>query len=609
MKIRGIIGCLVLLACVKLVSGTGFVPDTIASEGRNPEVFYDSLKVKAYRHGFTRFVYRNLVNGGSNSKDLNKQYELLKHFQGKTIASVELKTLNVFGPTFQDTARVTQTKMGAFANKMHTKTNPNIIRKNVLFQPGDSLDLDKVLDNERIIRMLPFIHDVRFLVSEHPDHPDWVDLTVMTKDVFSFGVGGHFSGVEAANLKMYNHNIWGIGHQISANIVGNVNEEPYVGVEGYYTINNINGDFVNLTLGYANTYRREGFLFNFEREFLRTTTRWGGGLMATRFFETDHVYLQDQLFLDTKLDYQSVDWWSGYALQIKNGQAAKNKQLVLSGRIRYSKFYDRPEPGADGRQFFANSNLFMTSLSLSKRNYIRDHHIYGYGITEDIPKGFLHELVLGFDKNEFHDRWYAHLYLSSGNFIRYKPSYLFASLGVGSFFCAEKQEQGVIEFNLNYISRFFQIGNQDARQFVYLKYQYGVNRFDQEKLFLKNDNGIRGFYSNFAIGQQRLILNLETVLFQKKEIMNFKFAFFGFADLGIVGSSDKVIFNENYYAGIGAGLRIRNESLVFNTLQLRLAFYPGRPADVSTIGFGFTEMSRNPFYSFQPRKPEPLQFY
>ncbi|MGD9931420.1 MAG: hypothetical protein AB7U05_15465 [Mangrovibacterium sp.] len=608
-KIWSIIWISVLLFRANIAWGGDAMTDSVASGINDAELFYDSLKTKAYRHGLTRFVYQNIVNGVSSQQELTRQYEQLKRFQGKTIASVNLKPLDVFGPTFRDTTQVTHSKLGAFANKMHTKTNTRIIRKNVLFEPGDTLDLEKVMDNERIFRLLPYIKDVRFLVSEHATDTNLVELTVLTKDVFSFGIGARFNGVESGNINMYNQNIWGAGHQISANIIGHIHEEPYIGFEGYYTINNIHGDFLNLTLGYANSYRREGFLFNFDRQFLRTSTRWGGGLLACHFYETDRLYQHYPVITDTPLNYKSVDWWSGYAFQLKKGQPAKNKQLVFSGRVRYLEFFGRPGPGDDGTQFFANSNLYMAGMSLSKRNYIRDHHIYGYGITEDIPKGFLHELVVGFDDHEFHNRWYAHLYLSSGNFIRYKPSYLFASAAIGSFFNARRQEQGQLEFNLNYISRFFPFFGQNARQFIRLKYLYGINRFEQEDLFLKNDYGIRGFYSNVATGKQRLVLSLETVLFQKREILNFNFAFFGFTDLGIIGPSNQSVFTGDYYTGIGVGLRMRNESLVFKTLQLRLAFYPGHPTDVSAMGFGFTELGRHSFYSFQPRKPEPLQFY
>jgi hypothetical protein len=103
-------------------------------------------------------------------------------------------------------------------------------------------------------------------------------------------------------------------------------------------------------------------------------------------------------------------------------------------------------------------------------------------------------------------------------------------------------------------------------------------------------------------------MNVENVFFQKRSILNFQTAFFSFFDVGIVGPSEESIFRQNYYAGLGLGLRIRNENLIFKTIQIRLAYYPNHPSDVSSVGFILDEVSKNRFYTFQPRGPEPLRF-
>ncbi|MGV8094795.1 MAG: hypothetical protein AB2L24_23320 [Mangrovibacterium sp.] len=71
-----------------------------------------------------------------------------------------------------------------------------------------------------------------------------------------------------------------------------------------------------------------------------------------------------------------------------NTNSSTDVQLVFSGRFRQMKFFERPAPIVDNRQYYSGSKLFMGSISLSKRDYIRDQLIYSYGITEDIPKGF-----------------------------------------------------------------------------------------------------------------------------------------------------------------------------------------------------------------------------
>ena len=85
-------------------------------------------------------------------------------------------------------------------------------------------------------------------------------------------------------------------------------------------------------------------------------------------------------------------------------------------------------------------------------------------------------------------------------------------------------------------------------------------------------------------------------------------ALFGFTDIGVIGSNKEFIFTQHYYSGIGMGIRLHNENLVFKTLQLRLAFYPFHPSDMSVVGFVLEEQSKRQFYSFEPTQPQPIRF-
>ena len=101
---------------------------------------------------------------------------------------------------------------------------------------------------------------------------------------------------------------------------------------------------------------------------------------------------------------------------------------------------------------------------------------------------------------------------------------------------------------------------------------------------------------------------MEYVLFLHKEFYKFKTAIYGFADIGVIGSNREFIFTQNYYSGLGFGIRVHNENLVFKTLQLRLAFYPFHPDDMGFVGFILEEQSKKRFYSFEPTPPLPLTF-
>ncbi|MBC8005744.1 MAG: hypothetical protein H7X84_09745, partial [Verrucomicrobia bacterium] len=385
-------------------------------------------------------------------------------------------------------------------------------------------------------------------------------------------------------------------------------KKPHLGIEAYYAINNIKGNFVNFSAGYANNYVRDEFFFSFERDFLRPQTVYAGGLTAARSFRSNSISLNRNAETLTPLNYVFLDGWYGRRLNVVFNPNDSRFQLALAGRVRYTSFNERPLPDAENRQFFANSTMYFTSVSISQRSYIRDYRIYSYGIVEDIPKGYLHEVVLGYDDNEFGDRAYSHLFLSTGNLFNHKPFYFYTSLGMGSFWNRSGLEQGMFDVKINFISPLFKIWNVQTRQFIKVNYALGINRFEIENLLLRNNIGIRGFGSRITTGKQRILLNVENVFFYRKSILNFQTALFYFLDAGIVGPANKSIFNEDYFAGVGVGLRIRNENLIFKTLQIRLSLYPNHPSDVSAVGFILDEVSKTRFYNFQPRGPEPLRF-
>ncbi|HBL77203.1 MAG: hypothetical protein A2W90_14845 [Bacteroidetes bacterium GWF2_42_66] len=582
------------------------VPPSVVSKA---DLFYDSLEVRAHRHRLTGWLYDAMITNPGERYDTEiVSYEYYRQFEGKTIASVKIQPLDVFGPTFDDTTRVAKSGFERFANSIHTKSNINAIRRNLWIREGAEFDANLLMDNERLLRELPYLKDARILVTSRPENPQLVDILILTKDVFAFGITGEIDEIDSGKLGIYNQNVLGIGHEISAKFVGHLDREPYMGVETFYSVKNFRGDFVDFRCGYFNTYQRHGYLVNFNKEFLRPQSAWAGGFNFSKYFRTDRMSLTDPVKIDFPLNLWSYDVWYGRNLQLGINKQDSRFQMTVSGRVRQFHFIERPSADSENNQYFANSTFYLGSLSFSQRHYVRDRLVYSYGITEDIPKGYLHEMVVGYDDNEFMKRWYSHWYFSSGNIVRYKPFYLFASAGIGGYFNKDHYEQGMIECNLDFISRLFNTGPNKARQFLKVNYILGIRRFDIENVLLRYRTGIRGFTSRQAIGQQRLTVNLETVFFQEKEFLKFNTAFFSFLDLGIIGSNRKVIFTQDYYAGIGFGVRLRNESLVFKTIQIRLAYYPNHPADMGGFGFILEEQLRSRFYSFQPKAPEPLVF-
>ena len=605
---------LILLSSLSL-SGEGISiqkKDTakVAFAKKDPNLFYDSLEVKASRNQVTRWIFNKLIST-TKKEAVNPElqsYEYYRTYEKKIIGSIVIKSLEIFGPDLYDTTKTATLWIEKTANKLHSKSSLYVIRKNLWIKEGQALDPNTIMDNERLLRSLPYIKDVRFIIVPRKLNEDVVDILILTQDVFSFGLSGGIGSINNGEIGIYDKNVLGIGHEIGTTLIANTNQSPHIGFESYYSINNVKGNFIDFSTGYSNTYLYHRLFVSFERDFLRPQSTNAGGLMAMRSFRSDKINQDDFVTSKSPLDYLFLDGWYGRKLNLGINPKDSRFQMTLSGRIRYISFYQRPLPDINNNQYFANSTMYLGSLSFSQRSYIRDYLVYSYGITEDIPKGYLHEVVFGFDQNEFGNRLYSHLFLSTGNLFKNKPYYLYTSLGVGSYWKRTGLEQGIVDFKVNFISQLFNIWNVQARQFIKLNYTVGINRFEIEDLGLHNSEGIRGFGSSTEKGKKRLTLNIENVFFQNRSILNFQSALFSFLDIGIVGPANQSIFKQNYNAGLGIGLRIRSENLIFKTIQLRLAYYPNHPNDVNSIGFILDEVSKTKFYNFQPRRPEPLKF-
>lgn len=572
------------------------------------EQFYDSLKYKANQRQLTRLIYDFLISPPRpyvDKKALALNY--YSQLEGKIISEIKIKSLDVFGPTFQDTSKTASGKFEKAANKIHTKSNLNTIEKLLLFKVGDVVDPEVIYENERLIRSLPYIKEINIILEQDSVYSGFVKVFILIKDRFSFGATGNVNGIQSAAFEIYNNNIFGVGHEIAFVFAGHVNKQPYLGTETYYKIKNIRGKFVDISFGYLNTYKSEGFKFNLNKPFITPSIKWGYGATGMRMFRANYIFQNDVLYSELPMDFAYYGAWGGHSFQVKQNQP-ENAQIVFSAAFHNQKFYKRPEFEPGRVNYFANRTFLLSGLTFTQRRFVQDELVYSYGITEDIPEGFKNEIVYGYDINEFGNRHYAHLFLSNGNLLINKKGYFYMAGNIGTYYSKKGFDQGQIDAHIYFISKQIHAGQKTFRLFAKTDYTVGMHRLEIENLNLSKNDHIRGYSSREAIGKQRLSLNLEYVLFLRREFYKFNMALFGFTDVGVIGSNKEFILTQNYYSGLGMGIRLHNENLVFKTIQLRLAFYPFHPDDMSFVGFVLEEQSKKQFYSFEPTQPAPLRF-
>ena len=177
-------------------------PDSTLIKELSPEKydqFYDSLEYKAQRSKITRLFYDLMIS--SPGEDIDHKSLSLNYYsemKDKIISDIDITPLEVFGPTFNDTTKKAKSWLERTANAIHTKSNLNTIRKLLLFKTGDPVDPELMYENERIIRSLPYIKDVRFIIEQDSIYTGLVRVHVITQDRFSLGASGGVNGTSSA---------------------------------------------------------------------------------------------------------------------------------------------------------------------------------------------------------------------------------------------------------------------------------------------------------------------------------------------------------------------------------------------------------------------------
>ncbi len=551
-------------------------------------LFYDSLKTKWSRKKFTKGLYDLLITREdvpplSENEIANESEDEYKQFNGRKIRNINIVRLEAFGTSVKDTSMKSDAWVSKAANDIHILTIEKVIKGNLFIKKGEKLNSYLLAENERILRTLPYIYDAKIYVNKVKN--DSVDLLVVTQDLFSIGILPDI-GTRVGSMELYDLNFAGLGNDLSNTFFYNLDSSQHYGYRGEYKFNNFRQSFINAGIFYQTMDDIEKFGFYAERSFLMTKTKYAGGLAMSKNNEKIKVNIVDQNLYNHPLSYTNIDVWIGRSFLLSKEQKKINAQrLILSTRYYRTHFIIRPEVNDTLNNIYHQSDLFLTKVAISKRNYYKGSLIYAFGNTEDIPYGYLLELVVGPENREFGNRFYYGFQYSAASVIN-KFGYLYAQLGFGGYKNGNKLEQSTLRFTLNSFSNLYFINTYKFRNFFNLNYVLGINRFAGEYIFL--DQTERKMQSPFMQGKQKLAVKLETVAFTPINFYGFKVALYGFWDVGVIGSSEHFILTEKYFLGIGSGLRMRNDNLVFQTFQLNVAYYPMLPNGKSGFVFGIS---------------------
>ncbi len=530
---------------------------------------------------------------GLDAELIEREYE--KH-NYKIVRRIDIRTLDAFGYSINDTSRVPSTALEKAANSLHIKTGRGLIRNKLLFRKNEPLEPLALVESERLLRQTEYLLDARIVVNEMTSTDDSVDVFVVTKDVFSIGGSGSYSPSSGSGrISLRDLNFLGQGHQIRTSYRFNMDRPRPWEFSGYYTVENIGKSYVSADVNYVNqNYYQEKSAY-LRRDFFATNTKYAG---AVGMASIEELLLipptpQDTVAHYEQLGYLKRDIWLGRSFRFKSYNLGyePRSRLTVGLRLTNTDYSKIPTPN------FQDNTVLLGSVGYSVRRYYKDRFLYGFGRTEDIPAGTLFMFTAGYEKGAVTDRRYFGV---ESSFAKYSTTngYFYGRAAYGSFIRDDRWEQGVLDLETLYFTRLYENGNWKLRHFIIGRGTFGLNRYPEELLNINNENGLRGFRSDMLRGSRRVVLNYEANLYTPLSLLGFRLAAIAFADIAWLSNGNSSSpFKEKPFRGYGIGFRFRNEYLSFSTIQVLLSYYPRLPDTGNYRDYRIYESSR-PYYDF-----------
>jgi hypothetical protein len=586
--------------------------------------FFDRLQQKSMKYRWTRELHNIIISPASTQQDLDSlptssAIQPFMLYSGDLIRNIRIKRLNVFGPTVYDTSALPVTWVGRTGNQLHFRSKEYLIRKNLLFEKGGRIDPMVLAHNERLLRSLPYIEDARIVLKKVSPLNDSVDVLVITKDIWPNAFNIESLGANSGELELWNRNILGFGEGVQHTIPWKSAGGTTLGYQGVYKLNNIAGTFINSNLTYQNAFSNEYIGLQIERSFFTPNTKYAGGAAMSQASAmmplpgTQQKYLL--LILPISLNhgtqpmkYYTYDVWLGRSFYLNpHGFSNLQKNLTIASRLYQIKYLTRPDYWHYFENKYQNRKLWLSSVTYSRQTYMKSSYIYNYGRTEDIAIGGKIGITAGYEYGELQNRTYFGFQAGHSTFGNW--GYLFGGFEASAYLTSEnKFEQSFAKEQIYYFSPLIIARTLKFRQFISLSYTRGALRKNFESLNINNRYGLYGFKNDSLLGQSRALVHMETDCFAPWKPQNFRFTFYLSADFAWIGNSE-YFFNKEPYSAVSLGVRIRNERLVFKTIQFRFSYYPNIPTGSVTNFFEISGETALNAPNFTPQAPSESEYY
>jgi len=563
---------------------------------------------------------KKAITGKSISlTDSNRMYIInniatLKSYAGKRINSITIEQHNFLSSIDSKESNLKDifSKIG---DKLQSNSKKRAIRENIFFKEWDIFDPSIIAYNEKWLRDLSYIQDAKILAMITPYDTNQVDVIVVTKDLFSYGGEMLINNKDAYAAKLNNINFLGTGNSIQINQNFENQRSPKSGWGYDVGLSNFLGTFISINAGvnqFGNNISnnvlsaRKNYI-SVQRPILHPNSKWLGGM---EYLETENENVfpgkWDTIF-DQQLNYnlKHKDIWIGYQLtkQSKRIKLNEYKQFI---QYRYLENDFRALPIDYLLQLdrnYQNLKANFLSFTLVRQSVYRTRYLYGLGRYEDLPIGQSLTWTTGYSQIEKDRSAYLGFKFEQYKLSK-KENYNHVIANIATSYINKSLQDIRFLSSLEQFSKLKYLNNGlRYRQILNLSFTQTLKNKYNEALRINSIFGIPQLNREQIKGGTRLSANWETVLYNNRAIWGFKSAPFVFGNLTYIRAVGNPILKGDIYTAIGSGMRIRNENLIFGTIELKGFYFPRTNQQVSPWNFSLITNLRYKYNSNIVDKP------
>lgn len=469
-----------------------------------------------------------------------------------------------------------------WANALHIQTRESVIRRALLFKPGDKVSVRVLQETERQLLGYAYLYDVQFRALDHRDGA--VDIEVSTRDTWSLDLGLRFSrtgGRTTSGIRIADNNLFGTGTTFG---ISRDNDVDRSSNEFFFANDRIAGTRVALRLLHASNSDGGADEIVVVRPFYELDARWAAGALASRFDRIDPVYNAGEVVSEYRHRQRRADAFGGRSAGLVDGWVHRYSIGVNAVEDKYATEPGRVPPA----QLPADRKLVgpYARYEVVEDRYLREFNRNLIGRPEFFALGLAAKVQLGWAAQSLGSTRDTLLYegtVSRGFEPAPGQTVMTSGYLTGEFAASDVQRQ-----RLGARAQYYR--PQGARWLFYASAAADAipQPFVEDTLYLGGDNGLRGYPIRYQAGTRRALFTAEERYYTDIYLWQlFRIGAAAFVDIGRAWDGSNVnASNPGWLRDVGLGLRIVTSRSAFgNVVHVDLAFPLNTTPDIDKVQF------------------------